>query len=133
MGLGYFIFALVLLACAIFIYLGVCERKLKLESERKRVDFRPAYRRELKKIIRLSEEGKKALGLIDSLASEIFREIYFIKGKQGYWDLEKKFHAKKMHLEESFSREMVLAMYSKEKVSKKQINSLVKYLEKMIS
>jgi len=132
MALEYFIFGMIAIAILVFVVLGFYENKIKSECKQPSVDPKKLYLRELKKISKSADSGKKVLERIDFLAKKIFSERYSIRGKFDYGELEKNFKKKSMRLEEEFSKKMLFALYSKENISKKQIFSLVKFLEKII-
>jgi len=130
-NLSYILIGFVALVSIFLVVLTVLEKKLHLKFLRGKYARNEFY---IEKIAKLNiSKPVESLGILNNLAKGFFREAFHIKGSPEYSQLELFFKKRNNKKATEFSRKMTIFLYSKEPITKEQLQELVRILAEIIS
>ncbi len=130
-NIGYVLVGFVIIISAFLILLAVIERKLHIKIIQTRYTPNQVYIIKVSKLnVKKPQESLKAL---DKLAKEFLREAFHIKGTPDYSELAQVFTKKNNKKLIEFCTEMNKFLYSRQEITKKDVQNLIMILAEIIA
>ena len=120
-----------IITLGVILYLTFTERVLKRKIDLKQQKEENSPTKRIKFLISSHDDSRNKLKKINSIAREIFRDVYNVDSRTSYYELAEKFETEKKQSATKFCQEMFRILYSGETIQSEKIAHLAKILEKI--